>query len=1107
MSLTPSLTKVCGLIKTAGQAGDIGAAGAGAVAIAGVTLTLPWSAVCAAGIIALAGAAVLVERRDAEKAEARATEHDQRAEEVRQWVEAFARDKACQAGGLAAAIEAHLKDNPDALDGLSANITRNHLTTFLSIIKAEGDEQTKLLKEHDGFVRAVSAEVIERLDAVNKSLRAIEGLVELTHGEVRSMAAATVVTGKTAAETRSLVTELLFKHDRSRSPALHIPLDTTGLASQRFIFRSRTLACVGRRDEFIELDRWLHKDTRPFSWDLWTAMAGMGKSRLALELCLKLPASWDAGFMDSGAGRTIDWITWTPGRDTLIVCDYVAREVDQIKTMLDRLASYTGSNRVRVLLLERPIARFERPSADDDPAGGLSLAMTQAAAEGWWTKLGVGTDGPFKTMHARRMANGKPDRMLEGVSEAALFEMIRAEARTRTTAGEPVLDDAEVERRAALIEQVTPNRRPLFIAMAAEAIREKTADGATEDAMIDAKTLVEHIRDKEDRKHWTSALEAVPPERGTAVGYRRLLCFATLCGGLDGDALRESLNDDRFKDVDGNRLLPNATQYGDGAIYARLIPDADSSNAPKLEPDLLGECFVLSVLGSQPDLAQQMITVGWQHARDGIADFLRRAAGNFPEHPGLMSLAFALPDGETDDEADRCVFSIIFQACENYTHMSESSSVENPASDLLNRAGLGPLSRAGASFFALSARSTNHPIESLLEQVESFLSTADRREQWSLYAIGLTNCLAQQDESPERRRRLLGLLHRCISSQPQADMIDQAWEHGVFNAAAGCSSTEDRIQLFFDEREWLEHAFPEGTAAREALTDALHEAIRETACEPHGLPMINGLRAAFRDNPDEPSVRWLLARFLLGRLVSRGPGSGRVRRMVDELRALNEKPGDDPCVRVAFAEALAFAATATGANARTADDRREELGVLAEENKNDAWIAGAWAGVLFEQSLKLGIDRDQMDETLDELRTLERRHGTARDVYETYADALWLAILLSHFPKSFNALPESERADQLSEELEDLFTRTPEAGVHLSETAIDRLGELPDDNAFGKLYFRLLEALINAGHELQEQSPESDHRALAQAAGSLAAAFDKKWPGWLDDLMSSSLDG
>jgi hypothetical protein len=1106
MSLTPSLTKVCGLIETAGQAGNIGAAVAGAVAIAGVTLTLPWSAVCAAGIIALAGAAVLVERRDEEQAEARAAEHDQKADEVRQWVEAFARDKACQAGGLAAAIDEHLKENPDALVGLPDEIKRDQLTTFLSIIKAEGDEQTKLLKEHDGFVRAVSAEIIKRLEEINESLRRVEGLVELTHGEVLSMATVVVGTGETVAETRSMVAELLWKHDQSRSPALSIPLDTTGLTSQRFIFRSRTLACVGRRDEFIELDRWLHKDTRPFSWDLWTAMAGMGKSRLALELCLKLPASWDAGFMDWGAGRDIDWTTWMPQRDTLIVCDYVAREVDQIKTMLDRLASYTGSFRVRVLLLERPIARFERPTDKNDPAGGLSLATTQVAAEGWWTKLGVGTDGPFKTMHARRMANGKPDRMLEGVSEAALFEMIRAEAWTRTAAGEPVLDDAEVERRAALIEQVTPNRRPLFIAMAAEAIREKTADGATEDAMIDAKTLVEHIRDKEDRKHWTSALEAVPPERGTAVGYRRLLCFATLCGGLDGDALRESLNDDRFKDVDGNRLLPNATQYGDGAIYARLIPDADSSNAPKLEPDLLGECFVLSVLGSQPDLAQQMITVGWQHARDGIADFLRRAAGNFPEHPGLMSLAFALPDGETDDEADRCVFSIIFQACENYTHMSESSSVENPASDLLNRAGLGPLSRAAASFFALSAWRAGDEIESMLEQVEAFILRADRQAEWSLYALGLSNGLAHCKNDPELAGRLLDLLHRCTTSHPQEGMIAQAWANGVFNAAAGCSSNKDRIGLFLDEREWLQHTIPDGTSAYETLIDALHEAIHETAGGIHGLPMVHVLRAARRDSLDEISIRWLLARFLLGRLVSGGPGSGRARRMVDELRVLNEKPGDDPRVRVAFAQALAYAATATGANKSTSDDRREELRALTEANTNEAGIAGAWAIVLFEQSFKLSPNHDQMDETLKILRTLERRHGTTRHVYEAYADTLWAAILFSHFPTSLLALPESERADQLSEELEDLFTRMPEAGVHLSETAIDRLGELPDDNAFGKLYFRLLEALINAGHELQEQSPESDHRALAQAAGSLAAAFDKKWPGWLDGLMPSAND-
>ncbi len=764
MNVVSAMTNVCGILKAAGRSNDAVSAGVVATAFVGVTLSLPWSAVCAAGIIAVAGAGVVMERRESARTV-------KLTDDVREWVEAFARDKACQAGGLAAAIEAHLADHPGALGDLPEAITRDHLTTFLSIIKAQGEAQTKLLEEHDGFVRAVSAQVIDRLEAINKSLRRIEGLAELTHGEVLALAAHVRDLGTTTTEIRSMVRELLWKHDQSRSPALSIPLDTTGLESQRFIFRARTLACVGRRAEFVELDRWLYKDTRPFSWNLWTGDAGMGKSRLALELCLKAPASWDVGFMDWDAGRTIDWNTWTPKRNTLIVCDYVAREVDRIKTMLDRLAAYNGSHTVRVLLLERPIARFERPDAYSGAKGGLSLMTSQAAAEGWWTRLGIGTDGPFKTTHARQMARGKPDRLLRGVSDETVKDMIRADQVAHQTEGDITLDNTEIERRAKLIEEVTPNRRPLFVAMTAEAIRERVDQNEERDDIINTAMLINYIREKEDKKHWTPALEDVPADRGTADGYRRLLCFATLCGGLTGDALAQALDDDRFKDVDGNRLLPNAAQYGDGAVYARLIPDSDTENAPKLEPDLLGECFVLSFLMNQPDLAAKMVAVGWHHARNAMVEFLEHAAMNFSDHMGLGPLLNALPDGTKDAEADEARASILLsQATLSFRNRSWS----NLAAILLQIREAhyrGPNEEVIRLLLALSSQSACDAVYNSLARVDSLLLNPKvTDEHIRQIARGLYNGVLCNKNNMQIVRAILKRLYHLVNKRPGKDV-------------------------------------------------------------------------------------------------------------------------------------------------------------------------------------------------------------------------------------------------------------------------------------------------------------------------------------------------
>ena len=306
----------------------------------------------------------------------------------------------------------------------------------------------------------------------------------------------------------------------------------------RFVYRSRQIPFVGREAEWAALDNFL-AGMEDFQWIVVSGLAGSGKSRLMFEFCLSLNERWQAGFL-SQEGSFNDWASWKPSADTLIVIDYAAERVDEIKRLLIGLVSRPDKSlqhKVRIVLVDR--------EADDE-----------------WLSQIIGSRSHSYTIEAVRYPDSPI--VLGSLNRQALWELMY-----NVSCGTAL----ETYNQNDLLEQLhklDSTGRPLYAIFAADSIASghKIHDWNRTRLMRD---VIER-----EREGWRSS--------GITMLYENLLCFATLSGGLTEAILKNPPLDLR---------LPPYNEF-DRSLYSKMTGyDVKGHGLPGLKPDLLGEFFVL----------------------------------------------------------------------------------------------------------------------------------------------------------------------------------------------------------------------------------------------------------------------------------------------------------------------------------------------------------------------------------------------------------------------------------------------------------------------------------------------------------------------------------
>jgi hypothetical protein len=348
------------------------------------------------------------------------------------------------------------------------------------------------------------------------------------------------------------------------------------------VFRSQYTEFCGRERELGELRDFFHSPGS-FAWLLVTGAAGTGKSRLMMELCFHLAsrtAVW-AGFLDQHVLDNFDWTGWQPDQPTLIIIDYASVRHKRIIQLIKDLND--------------PVRAFEHP---------VRLILIERSISGQWWK-----DMEYEMVQTRMPAAHLAPIHLTGLEEEncwlVIVDVLRKEG-AQIPDKEPTL---------AGFKKVDPQLRPLLAIFYAFAVasKENTVNWNIDD-------LLARQLDREEREVWLPLLSV--DEEGVLL-FKDLLCFGTMCGGLS--------------DLDMEKVKANAPvelqSHFDGRALHRMrlaLKTNQDQGVPSLEPDILGEYFVLTHLRTLPSaLAGRWINLGWAIAPDRMFAFVQRSLQDF----------------------------------------------------------------------------------------------------------------------------------------------------------------------------------------------------------------------------------------------------------------------------------------------------------------------------------------------------------------------------------------------------------------------------------------------------------------------------------------------
>jgi Tetratricopeptide repeat len=363
---------------------------------------------------------------------------------------------------------------------------------------------------------------------------------------------------------------------------------------------------IGRDAELAELADFCDHES-PFRWMVFAGDGGVGKTRLALEFAAKLEADgWAAGLLSAEGLK--HWVhhdgfpRWSPITHTLVVVDYAASKVQDLKPLLERFGRWSMENaadaKLRLLLLER----------EGNTAAGWVHILISSAESGLRDQI---SDSLGTVREIKAPGRENPDETMVQILRATFEGWAKLPGPPPPAFPELTRDDLRRFRR-------TTEGRPLFLEMAA--LRACAENRAASLARWDrAELLTDAIARERDyilRACRGDATQTLLVERGVAL--------LTLTGP-------RSKGDSRWLDLlrwDAQACGYAAVQPGEISRRIRQlvrgVQGDDVQTINPLGPDILGEALAVSVLKDNPATAAAALQAAIEYSGPTVwANLLR----------------------------------------------------------------------------------------------------------------------------------------------------------------------------------------------------------------------------------------------------------------------------------------------------------------------------------------------------------------------------------------------------------------------------------------------------------------------------------------------------